>query len=200
MSNFIKLIKKLNKTSRGKAIIKLSLWAILFIFLILCIRIMPLFMNTDNKTNKEVDVITLLTNLNNSNYDFIYDITINDEKYYYEGTKFNEVITGYYSYNKVITKYSYENNKYYDLLTSNEIESVYSNINSSYLDIELIINNINNLKGIKKDNEITYNLINGLIIIINYDNEIINTITLKNNFVSYVLKYKNINKVGGINH
>lgn len=85
--NFLKFIKELNKTPRGKALLFFGVYFIFFLALAILARVgggssRPINNNLASNYNS-----VLLQNINSNNYEFIYTIFIDDNNYIYKGSK-----------------------------------------------------------------------------------------------------------------
>lgn len=189
------------QTERGKAIVKLGLWLVFILALI----IFALVNKNDNTINKENEGTEekevyefkkydeMIESLLDSNYEFNYDIVINDTNYLFNGTKCNNEVLGYKESNMGIIKYYISDNTYQVVLKELvPIENLYENIDINYLDLNILFNNLNEyLYNIEKnDNKrtITYKKDGYQVeVITNLDNITNINITVDNN--TYNLSY-----------
>lgn len=189
------------QTERGKAIVKLGLWLV-FILALIIFALVNKNDNTINKENEETEekevyefkkYDEMIESLLDSNYEFNYDIVINDTNYLFNGTKCNNEVLGYKESNMGIIKYYISDNTYQVVLKELvPIENLYENIDINYLDLNILFNNLNEyLYNIEKnDNKrtITYKKDGYQVeIITNLDNITNINITVDNN--TYNLSY-----------
>lgn len=189
------------QTERGKAIVKLGLWLV-FILALIIFALVNKNDNTINKENEETEekevyefkkYDEMIESLLDSNYEFNYDIVINDTNYLFNGTKCNNEILGYKESNMGIIKYYISDNTYQVVLKELvPIENLYENIDINYLDLNILFNNLNEyLYNIEKnDNKrtITYKKDGYQVeVITNLDNITNINITVDNNI--YNLSY-----------
>ena len=157
------------QTERGKSLIKLGLWLI-FILAIIIFAYTNKNDETVNNENKEIEeketyefkkYDEMIDSLLNSNYEFNYDIVIDDNNYLFNGTKCNNEVLGYKESNMGIIKYYISDNTYQVILKDLvPIENLYENIDTNYLDLNILFNNLNEyLYNIEKNEDtrvITY--------------------------------------------
>lgn len=189
------------QTERGKAIVKLGLWLV-FILALIIFALVNKNDNTINKENEETEekevyefkkYDEMIESLLDSNYEFNYDIVINDTNYLFNGTKCNNEVLGYKESNMGIIKYYISDNTYQVVLKELvPIENLYENIDINYLDLNILFNNLNEyLYNIEKnDNKrtITYKKDGYQVeVITNLDNITNIKITVDNN--TYNLSY-----------
>ena len=153
-------INELKSTSKGKAILKLIGWAIFFAFIFLLL-IISAFMPKESKINQDINnneaeekeedmpINSLLSKetfnnikneLLNGNYDYKYEITLEDTKYIFNGTKKDDIETGYKETKEGVVKYYIDSTGIYeDKLTEKvPLNNLYENLDLNYL-------NFNNL-------------------------------------------------------
>lgn len=189
------------QTERGKAIVKLGLWLV-FILALIIFALVNKNDNTIIKENEETEekevyefkkYDEMIESLLDSNYEFNYDIVINDTNYLFNGTKCNNEVLGYKESNMGIIKYYISDNTYQVVLKELvPIENLYENIDINYLDLNILFNNLNEyLYNIEKnDNKrtITYKKDGYQVeVITNLDNITNINITVDNN--TYNLSY-----------
>ena len=106
-----------------------------------------------NRNRKDVeDIISLLENTAYSNYNFKYQITINDKIYNYEGQKFQSTTKGIFNDN---IKFQQEENQFYNPDNKEKIDNVFSDVNYSLTTITEYMSIIeNNYTCIKTDTSI----------------------------------------------
>ena len=103
------------QTERGKSLIKLGLWLI-FILAIIIFAYTNKNDETVNNENKEIEeketyefkkYDEMIDSLLNSNYEFNYDIVIDDNNYLFNGTKCNNEVLGYKVEKLTIIRYAF---------------------------------------------------------------------------------------------
>ncbi len=165
-NKFISKIKQMRETSKGKAILKLIGWLIffllLFIFLIIASFLNPTASdlsnninnnetpsipnpdeqteNTPTETLASKTFISAKNNLISKDYNYNFEITINNLKYTYNGTKTSLTNTGYKESPNGIIKYLIDDTGIYSLVqdTKSPLTDLYENIESNYLDLEYL--------------------------------------------------------------
>lgn len=160
-----------------KSATKLGFWAI-FICVLIVITIISNnnsnsnstnYSNTNNTSNKEETSSfktydEMQSNLLTSDYNYKYIISIGDNLYIYSGIVSNDENIGYRESNTGIIKYNIdleENIVYQDILGDLQaIDNLYEGIESSYLNLEVLFNNLKEyLYNVEKNEErriITY--------------------------------------------
>lgn len=221
-SNFKKKINEMKKTPKGRAILKLIGWAIFFVALLAFCLISSLIAPTttndtpedkeqepapvvdDNIINEQEIIKNLQTNLLNSNYDYIYEISINDETYTFEGNKINDIDSGYKTTSSGIIKYYIDSTGIYSEFNNEKtlIDNLYENINVNYLDLNYLFNTVNALEMtedncdcvypvyVYKDDINTYKI--SLKEFLNSENNNISSIEVSSNNYNYNLTFRNI--------
>lgn len=196
-------VKELRKTTRGKAIIKLSIWLILFAVIMLTLNIVSMFIPQNNNSNpvpEKVNIINILNNLSTSNYDFTYNIVTLDNKYLFEGSIYNDMEKGYKETNGNIIKYQIEDNESYQMIGDyyEPISDVYENIDINYLKPNKIVELISDKNYSNNENEYSY-IFDNITITFTIENKIIYSIKINTvEGLSYEITIKNINNVNEI--
>lgn len=214
-------IKKMKETSRGKAILKLIYWGIFFLFIFIFCIISSVIVGSQNNLNTDTKkptesvkepvvekadasyVKSLLTELESSNYDFEYKITMGDNIYKYNGKKENNFIEGYKETSEKTIKYFIDETGIYEETTNSKvlIDNLYEGLNSEYFDIQKL-NNILNTKDLK---EYPSNCIDSCPMFFNSENikvelltekkesnNKISSISIEDEGISYYFKFKNV--------
>ena len=157
-SKLKKKINEMRQTSKGKAILKLVGWAIFFFILFIFLAKSSMLpqaeteknnikvpLNNSDDTNKKVDNKDILKKVQNDlltkNYDYTYEIKINEDKYTYEGNKKNNIDKGYKTNMSEIIKYYIDDTGVYRDLGNEKImiDNLYQEINSNYVNLEYIL-------------------------------------------------------------
>jgi len=163
-----KKINELKKTSRGKAILRLIKWCIFFVILFIFLAIASLAapknitkpnINNeptqnpieDNNWNSEylaIEVLNKYQEMLSNIYDYNYEITINNIKYVFTGTKTPVDNKGYKESNEGIIKYLIDNTGTYMETTSEKIpiNNLYEGIEENYIDPIYILNVLKGLE------------------------------------------------------
>ena len=95
MKKIKELLKFLNDNPRIKAIVKLTFWVLFFAVFFLIFYLVSLL--TPSKPKKEdgnTNIIKAVETIANGNYEFEYNITINDNKIKMNGEKYNNIMPG----------------------------------------------------------------------------------------------------------
>jgi len=144
------------------------------------------------------DLFNMLEYLEYSNYDYEYDINIYDQKYLYNGTKFDNINKGILKKDKIQVNYFKTSDKFYDEKLDKEINNVFSYVNMFYLDFKYLKEKVNdiNFKCVMENNY--YNCQNQRFIF-NFEENIIKSLEIKEENSNYKLFFKNINNVEKIN-
>ena len=192
------------KNDKGSALLKLGMW---FAFMIVLIVFFG-FKETDSEIFEDEDQQETITdqveekfltydemqhNLLNNNYEFVYNIKTTELNYIFTGTKCNNNYTVFKENGDTITKYNYK---------SNEIPNdIYENIDSNFLNIDVLFENLKNyLYKIEKNGDtrnITYDK-DGYQVIVKTNLENITNINIINEDIFYNLEFMNIGTCGNI--
>lgn len=200
-----KSLKEMWKDPQKKALIKLGLWLAFFLITFLFLWIASLFSKNDNpknleQTNKqeekvEANVPRMLEKLINSNYSYEIKITGDNISKLLSGTVNNNITSGYLESNGNIIKYSYHDEKYYQIIQSEEVETneifsdeEKSNINLNNILLEIKNYEMNNESKLE-ENAYIYEIDekHSIKIIVNENN--INSINILNNNISYEMEF-----------
>lgn len=163
-------IEELKKTPRGTAILKLIYWGIFFAFVFL-VLIITSFINSkyipttpkpdSNNSNQSPEVtpkidliLSTLTKTNlqnqiiNGSYNYKYEITIQDTKYIFNGTKNQDIDRGYKETQDKVVKYYLDSTGIYEEKLNEKIPlpNLYENLDLNYLDKNLLFSTIQNLE------------------------------------------------------
>ena len=199
------------QTERGKAAIKLILWAIFIVILIVIVLfserdiIREQFNNSgeDNTTvetpepAEEEDFLSFTTmqeNLLNNNYEYVYTISNSLGTYIYTGIKNPDKEMGYREDSNGIIKYFIVDGVTYrvNLDTTEVITDLYLNVDASYLNLEVLFANLSEYLYTTNTNQdirtITYNK-EGYQVIITTNTSMITNITIMVDDTTYDLDY-----------
>lgn len=189
-------IEKWKTDSRFKAKIKLSLYTAFVFF----VAILAISSNSNPKTenlnegyNEEQtkDSETFISV--NEEYNYVVEVTINNDTYNFNITKTNEkeIITK--TFNETENKYIHQDNKYYKEDLGNYIitteENVYDPINRNYIEIDSVNEYLKNSKK-----EIEKNIVYLKDIILGNNSDDYITITISNNKKSISIDYTSLMK------
>ena len=198
------------QTERGKAIIKLGGWFIFIIALIIFVLVSEKNANNNviDDTNSDKDEVTetyefllfseMINNLINGNYEYSYNITSNNINYIYEGIKCNKEELGYKeSIDKIIKYYINDQNTYQVILDQYvEVTNLYEGIDTNFINLEVLFNNLNEYlyNTVKNENTrvITYDK-DGYKVSITTDLENITNISITTDNSVYNLDFNVIN-------
>ncbi|MDO4996020.1 MAG: hypothetical protein Q4E69_02465 [Bacilli bacterium] len=136
MKNFIKLIKELKKTPRGKGILFFSFYLVFFLIIAIVARLVPNKpIVTDNIENEE-DIISI-REVNGYNYNYKYTINVDNNIIYVNGMKDNEEEKFTYTVNNIDFDYYKSGTLYY--INQEEVDTpMYLNIIDN---IDLLLSN-----------------------------------------------------------
>ena len=206
------------QSEKGKAAIKLGLWMI-FIFVLIAIVIFSernnsnnVINDTPNNENEEVETPTyefenyndMQDKLLKNNYGYVYTITTSDSKYIYTGIKdgikelgFKEDATG-------VIKYFVDDTGTYQVNLDNTtlIDTLYQNVDSSYLDIALVFDNLSEfLYSVTKNGDMRTIIYDkeGYQVTVLTDTENITNITITVDTTTYELEFTKIGECATIN-
>ena len=197
------------QTNRGKSVIKLGAW-IIFIVIILVLSVFGKDDNYDNviddSQNETEEVIYEFVNYSDmqkellkNNYEYEYIIKSNDNIIIFNGVKDGTSEMGYKEDNNGIIKYYIDNLGVKQVILNDmvELNTLYDNIDSSFLDLEILFNNLNeylyNIEKNGNERTIMYDK-EGFSVVVKTDLNNIKNINIINNEVTYELKFTNIGK------
>ena len=158
------------QSEKNKAAIKLGLW-IIFIFILIVFVIFQERNNTNNDINKpndnneEIDTpVYDFVNYNDmqdklleNNYEYVYKISNLDSKYIYSGMKCNGKEIGFREDINSVIKYYIDDTGIYQINLDNLvlIDILYQNVDTSYLDINMLFENLHEyLYSVDKNNDL----------------------------------------------
>lgn len=197
------------QTNRGKSVIKLGAW-IIFIVIILVLSVFGKDNNYNNvideNQNETEEVIYEFVNYSDmqkellkNNYEYEYIIKNNDNIIIFNGVKDGTSEMGYKEDNNGIIKYYIDNLGVKQVILNDmvELNTLYDNIDSSFLDLEILFNNLNeylyNIEKNENKRTIMYDK-EGFSVVVKTDLNNIKNINIINNEVTYELKFTNIGK------
>ena len=171
MKKYIKIIKSIVKKTRAfldvpknKALVKLGLYAIMFLLIFILARISS-FDKDDNKKDLKEKIVysTVLDNTRNKSADIEYIISSGEQKYVIDGELKDNTLKGYIEKSDEIKKIIIKENELY--IINNSTEEFSEDLNKKLVVFFLIPNNIfelidNNHAYIEKKEDIniyTYN-------------------------------------------
>lgn len=163
MQKFKNWRKKMKKTAKGRAYLKLIYWAIFFGILFILLFLASLVSNKqveDNKDNEEVVEETeensedeqislsgLEETLLKGSYTYQYQITINETVYLLEGTKYETYEEGYKTVGDEIIRYYLDDTGEYQVTTAGNVllTDFYTGFNADFLDLDQLFEKMNDL-------------------------------------------------------
>ena len=154
-------------------------------------------MHFHDEYRRNEDTIKQLTkyvsNTNNTNYSFTYDITNNTSTYHYEGQKFDDVKK--YTYNN--KTYQLENNIFYDINTKEEVLDIFNQIDQKPLSLYTYysLSNLEYTCIITDNMAVCDSKENNTTITFTITDEYITKINYKTPNSSYILEYKDFNNI-----
>ena len=208
------------QTDRGKALIKLLLWMVFIVILIVLViasernansEILDVDKPENNVTdtpsepeNVEYEAYnTMITNLLANNYEYEYLITTATDSIILTGFKNPDKEIGFKETSSGITKYFIDSTGTYELNmnTSSIIDNLYSEFDSSYLNLELLFNNLSEYLYNTEENvgirTITYDK-DGFQVTVTTDTKNITNVLVMTNTTTYDLNFKNIGECATI--
>lgn len=208
------------QTDRGKALIKLLLWMVFIVILIVLVIVSERNANSeildvDKPENNVTDTPsepenveyeaynTMITNLLANNYEYEYLITTATDSIILTGFKNPDKEIGFKETSSGITKYFIDSTGTYELNmnTSSIIDNLYSEFDSSYLNLELLFNNLNEYLYNAEENvgirTITYDK-DGFQVTVTTDTKNITNVLVVTDTTTYDLNFKNIGECATI--
>jgi len=194
-------------SNKKESLVKLGLWVLFVVIMIVLFftnnkeRVID-NSNKTEETKKEVYEFETFDNMQSNiikgNYAFSYNITLGDVKYVYKGVNCNNEISGYKEMRDSVIKYKILNNVVYkdNMGDLEEISYLYEGIDNSFLNMELLFNNLKNyLYNVEKDKDkrtITYNK-DGYGVVVKTDMEMITSIDITTDGGIYNLGFAKVN-------
>ena len=180
------------------SLVKLGFW-LAFIIVIVIFTKFTTTPREDNNT-KTITYEQKLAKLDD-NYEYKYEIKINEELYTFEGSKLNNREVGSRYINEEKIDYYIQNSYSYEIINRALIlrEDIFDNINTNLLDVNYIKSIIKNIEYTRDNNSYLYNLEDKEITINVDDNNITSIIINIDNNV-YNLSYSNIGLVKDITY
>ena len=208
------------QTDRGKALIKLLLWMVFIVILIVLAIVSERngnseILDVDKPENKATDTQsepenveyeaynTMITNLLANNYEYEYLITTATDSIILTGFKNPDKEIGFKETSSGITKYFIDSTGTYELNmnTSSIIDNLYSEFDSSYLNLELLFNNLSEYLYNTEENvgirTITYDK-DGFQVTVTTDTKNITNVLVMTDTTTYDLNFKNIGECATI--
>ena len=208
------------QTDRGKALIKLLLWMVFIVILIVLVIVSERNANSeildvDKPENNVTDTPsepenveyeaynTMITNLLANNYEYEYLITTATDSIILTGFKNPDKEIGFKETSSGITKYFIDSTGTYELNmnTSSIIDNLYSEFDSSYLNLELLFNNLSEYLYNTEENAgirtITYDK-DGFQVTVTTDTKNITNVLVMTDTTTYDLNFKNIGECATI--
>lgn len=208
------------QTDRGKALIKLLLWMVFIVILIVLAIVSERngnseILDVDKPGNNATDTPsepenveyeaynTMITNLLANNYEYEYLITTATDSIILTGFKNPDKEIGFKETSSGITKYFIDSTGTYELNmnTSSIIDNLYSEFDSSYLNLELLFNNLNEYLYNTEENvgirTITYDK-DGFQVTVTTDTKNITNVLVMTDTTTYDLNFKNIGECATI--
>lgn len=208
------------QTDRGKALIKLLLWMVFIVILIVLAIVSERngnseILDVDKPGNNATDTPsepenveyeaynTMITNLLANNYEYEYLITTATDSIILTGFKNPDKEIGFKETSSGITKYFIDSTGTYELNmnTSSIIDNLYSEFDSSYLNLELLFNNLSEYLYNTEENvgirTITYDK-DGFQVTVTTDTKNITNVLVMTDTTTYDLNFKNIGECATI--
>ena len=194
-----------NKTS---AYIQLGIGLVFIIILVIVVKVNGIKREDDipkeekEETKEEIKTSSVEEKLAKltDNFKYNYEIVIGDITYIYNGSKMGLKESGYLKINDNYLYYYKDNNYTYEVKDGGlfQIDSLYSNIDQNYLDIEYIKNLIKDYEYNNEDSKYTYTIESSQIII-DTDKDNITSIIISNEN-NYKLEFSDIGKITEIKY
>ncbi len=207
-----KSLKEMWKDPQKKAIIKLGLWFVFFALTFLFLSVASLFSkhnnlnNNNNENNQnnqnnqeekvEANVPKMLEKLLNSNYSYEIKITGDNETKTLSGAVNDKITSGFIETNGNIIKYSYHDEKYFQINQNEEIENneLLTEEQKDNINLHNILDDVNNYEAnnkiLKEENIYNYDINDTYKIKISINDNNINYIYVLNNNISYEMNFK----------
>ena len=200
MKKIKEIIKYLNDNPRIKAIAKLAFWIVFFSIFFLVFYIIGLLTPSkpkkeDNKTN----IISTMEKIANGNYEFEYNIVINDNKIKMNGEKYEDIIRFYKEEGGNITKYQVEGEHAYQIIGDYFepiTDNIYVDIEQQYMDLDSIRILLSKYRSEKENDSYVFELLDRQIVVTSTKNNL--KIITNNGTIGYELLYHNFNNVAEI--
>lgn len=208
------------QTDRGKALIKLLLWMVFIVILIVLAIVSERngnseILDVDKPENNATDTPsepenieyeaynTMITNLLANNYEYEYLITTATDSIILTGFKNPDKEIGFKETSSGITKYFIDSTGTYELNmnTSSIIDNLYSEFDSSYLNLELLFNNLSEYLYNTEENVGIRTIIydkDGFQVTVTTDTKNITNVLVMTNTTTYDLNFKNIGECATI--
>ncbi len=197
MEKIKEFLKYLNDNPRIKAIFKLGLWLIFFATVFVVFYIISLIVpQKPNNSTKKQDIIKAIEVVASSNYEFEYNIKVNDNKIKMNGQKYNDIMRFYKEDNGNIVKYQIEGEHAYQIIGDYFepiTDNIYGDIEIGFIDLNSIISLLSTYQYRLVDNNYEYDLVDRKVVITDSKTSLKITITTEAN--SYELSYRNYNEV-----
>jgi len=189
--------KEVEVVDTKTSVIKLILWFVFIFVIILALRIST---NTsNNKVKEEVvyeELDTMKSKLLENNYSYSYSISMNEDSILYSGVKCHNVDNGYKETSDGIIEYKINDEGIHvgDVL----IDNLYEGIDSNYLNLEYVFNNLSsNYNIVNNDNNTRVISYENISIETDLDN--IRSIIINVDSYVYRLSFTNIGLCDNIN-
>ena len=197
MEKIKEFLKYLNDNPRIKAIFKLGLWLLFFAIIFVVFYIISLIVpQKPNNSTKKQDIIKTIEVVASSNYEFEYNIKVNDNKIKMNGQKYNDIMRFYKEDNGNIVKYQIEGEHAYQIIGDYFepiTDNIYGDIEIGFIDLNSIISLLSTYQYRLVDNNYEYDLVDRKVVITDSKTSLKITITTEAN--SYELSYRNYNEV-----
>jgi len=121
LGEYIKKFKELWAIPRYRAIIKLSLYGIMFLLIIIMANISSSMNTNQDETEKTKSYTEIIKLYDLENADINYNLKINNMTYKLEGKLENNLLTGYFDNNNEIKKIVIKENSIYEIKNNEEL-------------------------------------------------------------------------------
>ena len=153
LKKYWKILKENWKIPRFRAIIKLSLYAIMFLMIIILVRIGNDTANMDKKTENKVSYNDIIKNTKELKYKLSYKLSNNSNICTIDGDIEDNILTGYITCNNQIKKIQVKDNEIYNVNSNSSDEELNNIFEGIFLLPNNIIELVNNEKSYIEKNE-----------------------------------------------
>ena len=191
------------------ALIKLGIWLVFIVVIFIVVNLgnkndTELNNSFENSNQEETKPLTYEEKLNklNDNFKFNYEIKIDNNIYYFSGTRLLTKESGYRLYDSEYVYYFVEDNIIKEVKNGElfDLENLYENIDVNNLKINQIKESIKGKKYIEEENKYNYLLENNKIVTLYSDSENIRKIEIYLGDDYYKLEFSDIGLVKEIKY
>ena len=200
MKKIKELLKFLNDNPRIKAIVKLTFWVLFFaVFFLIFYLVSLLTPSKPKKEDSNANIIKAIETIANGNYEFEYNITINDNNIKINGEKYNNIMRFYKEENGSINKYQVEGEHAYQIIGDYFepiTDNIYGDIEPDYMNLDIIRILLSKYRYQKVDESYVFDMLDRNITVVNTKTNL--KIVVNNESINYELLYYNFNNTAEI--